>query len=69
MSGDDLTDEERGAVVNLIRGTLVATRYLRAEYNVSLRAVLAKVNPASVPRPTPTRSLRSVRLKARDRGL
>jgi hypothetical protein len=51
----DLDDDEHDAVIGVIRRTLVATRYPYSAQNLTLRSALAKLDPASAPKPLPER--------------
>jgi hypothetical protein len=50
---DDLTDEERAAVVAALREKIDNDRYPRSPRLAPLRAALAKLDPSSAPRLPP----------------
>jgi hypothetical protein len=51
----DLTDEELAAIAAALRRVIANDRYPRAPRLAPLKAALAKLDPASVPRPAPER--------------
>jgi hypothetical protein len=67
---DDLTDEERQAVIAAVRKALADDPFPRSPRLEPPRSALAKLDPASVPRPLPerVRCLRRRRGTAADEG-
>jgi hypothetical protein len=51
MTGDDLTDEEHAALVAAARKVIAEDKYPRSPRLDPLKSALAKIDPASVPRP------------------
>jgi len=49
----DLTDEEPAAIAAALRRVIMEDRYPRSPRLWPLRAALAKLDPAAVPRPRP----------------
>jgi hypothetical protein len=64
----DLTDEELAAVASAVRRTLDEDRYPLAPRLGPLRSALAKLNPASAPKPPPAPKPPLPEAPARGRG-
>jgi len=62
----DLTEDELAAVVRAIRHTLDEDKFPHAPRLETLRRALAKLDPASVPKPAPPRT--PLPQARRDRG-
>jgi hypothetical protein len=54
----DLTDDEHAAVTAAVRRTIETDRFPRAPRLDPLRSALAKLEPATAPKPTPKTSRR-----------
>jgi hypothetical protein len=50
----DLSDDEHAAVTAAVRSTIYQDRFPRSPRMAPLKSALAKLNPASVPKPRPT---------------
>jgi hypothetical protein len=59
MLEQNLTPEERAAVVKLLRETIAADKHPLSPRIRTLKSVLAKLDPSSVPRPQPLQSPKS----------
>jgi hypothetical protein len=70
MPNDDLTDEERSAVANLLRRTIREDKFPMSPRLAPLKSALAKLDPGSVPKtrqelpPLPTGPMVGSRRKA-----
>ena len=51
----DLTDEEHAAVVKAVRRSIAADNFPLSQRLAPLKAALAKLDPASAPKPRPVR--------------
>jgi hypothetical protein len=53
MPEDDLTPDERAAVLRLLRNAIDADRFQHSDRVRTWKAALAKLDPASAPKPRP----------------
>jgi hypothetical protein len=66
---DDFAEEERTAVIRLLRNAIDADRFAHSDRVRTWKAALAKLDPASAPKPIMERPpLQSVPRAARPRG-
>jgi hypothetical protein len=55
VTGDDLTDGEREAVIYALKAEISRDRYAHSPRLAPFRSALAKLDPTSVPKPLPER--------------